>query len=63
MIRNIHDIPKPAFDSELNTVIVELEKLREKQDMAKHLFVTCQVYKYHNGHLMEKWSPDGIERE
>lgn len=30
-IRNINDIPKPAFDSELNTVIVELEKLREKQ--------------------------------
>jgi|SRR3989338_1587034 len=30
MIRNIKDIPEPAFGSELNTVIVELEKLREK---------------------------------
>lgn len=30
MIKNIKDIPEPAFGSELNTVIVELEKLREK---------------------------------
>jgi Fic family protein len=30
MARNINDIPEPAFGSELNTVIVELEKLREK---------------------------------
>lgn len=30
-MRDIQDIPKPAFDSELNTVIVELEKLREKK--------------------------------
>ncbi len=30
-IRTLKDIPKPAFDSELNTVIVELEKLREKR--------------------------------
>lgn len=31
MIRNVNDIPQPSFDSELNTVIVELEKLREKR--------------------------------
>lgn len=31
MTRNINDIPEPAFGSDLNTVIVELEKLREKQ--------------------------------
>lgn len=31
MIRDINNIPEPAFGSELNTVIVELEKLREKQ--------------------------------
>ncbi|MCR4285413.1 MAG: Fic family protein [Candidatus Kaiserbacteria bacterium] len=30
MVRNIKDIPEPAFGSELNTVIVELEKLRIK---------------------------------
>lgn len=30
MVRNINDIPEPAFGSELNTVIVELEKLRIK---------------------------------
>ncbi|MCD5382210.1 MAG: Fic family protein [Candidatus Pacebacteria bacterium] len=30
-MRDIQDIPQPAFDSELNTVIVELEKLREKR--------------------------------
>lgn len=29
--RPLRDIPKPEFDSELNTVIVELEKLREKR--------------------------------
>lgn len=31
MARSINNIPEPAFGSELNTVIVELEKLREKQ--------------------------------
>lgn len=30
-MRDIRDIPTPAFASELNTVIVELEKLREKR--------------------------------
>lgn len=29
--KNLAKIPKPSFDSELNTVIVELEKLREKK--------------------------------
>lgn len=39
MVRNIKDIPEPAFGSELNTVIVELEKLREK-----HLHGTVPPY-------------------
>lgn len=39
MVRNINDIPEPAFGSELNTIIVELEKLREK-----HLHGTVPPY-------------------
>ncbi len=31
MERDINNIPEPSFGSELNTVIVELEKLREKE--------------------------------